>query len=68
MDLAKQKLTDPLTYAPLGVAALTGAFDDPYEYEEPAARPPVDTGFGDYRIVVEMNVIQKQQKKFNHVC
>jgi hypothetical protein len=51
MDLAKQKLTDPLTYAPLGVAALTGGFDDPYEYEEPAARPPVDTGFGDYRIV-----------------
>jgi hypothetical protein len=51
MDLAKQKLTDPLTYAPAGVAALTGGFDDPYEYEEPAARPPVDTGFGDYRIV-----------------
>jgi hypothetical protein len=51
MDIAKQKLTDPLTYAPLGVAALTGGFDDPYEYEEPAARPPVDTGFGDYRIV-----------------
>jgi hypothetical protein len=51
MDLAKQKLTDPLTYAPLGVAALTGGFDDPYEYKEPAARPPVDTGFGDYRIV-----------------
>jgi hypothetical protein len=50
MDIAKQKLTDPLTYAPLGVAALTGGFDDPYEYEEPAARPPVDTGFGDYRI------------------
>jgi hypothetical protein len=52
MDLAKQKLTDPLTYAPLGVAALTGGFDDPYEYEEPAARPPVDTGFGDYRTLV----------------
>jgi hypothetical protein len=51
MDLAKQKLTDPLTYTPLGVAALTGGFDDPYEYEEPAARPPVDTGFGNYRIV-----------------
>jgi len=51
MELAKQKLTDPLTYAPAGVAALTGGFDDPYEYEEPAARPPVDTGFGDYRIV-----------------
>jgi hypothetical protein len=50
MDLAKQKLTDPLTYAPAGVAALTGGFDDPYEYEEPAARPPVDTGFGDYRL------------------
>jgi hypothetical protein len=51
MDIAKQKLTDPLTYAPLGVAALTGGFDDPYEYEEPAARPPVDTGFGDYSLV-----------------
>ena len=51
MDIAKQKLTDPLTYAPLGVAALTGGLEEPYKYEEPAARPPVDTGFGDYRIV-----------------
>ena len=51
MDLAKQKLTDPLTYAPAGVAALTGGFDDPYEYEEPAARPPKDSGFGDYSLV-----------------
>jgi hypothetical protein len=51
MDIAKQKLTDPLTYAPLGVAALTGGFDDPYEYKEPAARPPEDSGFGDYSLV-----------------
>jgi len=50
MDLAKQKLTDPLTYAPLGVAALTGGLDEPYEYEEPAARPAPDTGFGRYTL------------------
>jgi len=46
LDIAKQKLTDPLTYAPLGIAALTGGLDDPYEYEEPAARPAPPTGFG----------------------
>jgi hypothetical protein len=50
MDLAKQKLSDPLTYAPLGVAALTGGLDEPYEYEEPPPRPPVDTGFGRYTL------------------
>jgi len=50
MDLAKQKLSEPLTYAPLGVAALTGGLDEPYKYEEPAARPPLDTGFGKYTL------------------
>jgi hypothetical protein len=50
MDFAKQKLSDPLTYAPLGVAALTGGLDEPYEYEEPAARPAPDTGFGRYTL------------------
>jgi hypothetical protein len=49
-EVASRQLTDPLTYAPLGVAALTGAFDDPYEYKEPA-RPPKDSGFGDYSLV-----------------
>ena len=32
------------------MAALTGGFDDPYEYEEPAARPAPDTGFGRYTL------------------
>jgi len=50
MDLAKQKLSDPLSYAPLAAGAVTGAFDDPYEYEEPAARPAPDTGFGRYTL------------------
>ena len=50
MDFAKQKLSDPLTYAPLAAGAVTGAFDDPYEYEEPPPRPPVDTGFGRYTL------------------
>ena len=51
MDLAKQKLSDPLTYAPLAAGAVTGAFNDPYEYEDPEDRPPADLGFGDYRLV-----------------
>ena len=51
MDLAKQKLSDPLTYAPLAAGAVTGAFNDPYEYEDPEDRPPEDSGFGDYRLV-----------------
>ena len=50
LDIAKQKLSEPLTYAPLGVAALTGGLDEPYEYEEPAARPAPDTGFGKYTL------------------
>jgi hypothetical protein len=50
MEIAKQKLSDPLTYAPLAAGAVTGAFDDPYEYEEPAARPAPDTGFGRYTL------------------
>ena len=50
LDVAKQKLSEPLTYAPLGAAALTGGLDEPYEYEEPAARPAPDTGFGRYTL------------------
>jgi hypothetical protein len=49
-EVASRKLTDPLTYAPLAMGAATGAFDDPYEYEEPPPRPPVDTGYGDYTL------------------
>ncbi len=49
-EIALQKAKQPLTYAPLGVAALTGAFDDPYEYEEPPARPAPDSGFGRYTL------------------
>ena len=45
-DIALQKAKNPLTYAPLGIAALTGGLEEPYEYEEPAARPAADTGFG----------------------
>jgi len=39
-------ITNPASYAPIATAALTGAFDEPYEYEEPAARPEPETGFG----------------------
>jgi hypothetical protein len=35
----------------LAVGAVTGAFDDPYEYKEPKDRPPEDSGFGDYSLV-----------------
>jgi hypothetical protein len=49
-ESARQTLTDPLTYAPLAMGAATGAFDDPYEYEEPPPRPPADTGYGDYTL------------------
>ena len=45
-EIALQKAKDPLTYAPLGIAALTGGLDEPYEYEEPPARPAPPTGFG----------------------
>lgn len=45
-EIALQKAKDPLTYAPLGIAALTGGLDEPYEYEEPPARPEPETGFG----------------------
>jgi len=46
-EIALQKAKQPLTYAPLGIAALTG---DPYEYEELAARPEPETGFGEYTL------------------
>ena len=48
LDIAKQKLTDPLTYAPLGAAALTGGLEEPYEAPEPEARKPVETGFDEF--------------------
>jgi hypothetical protein len=32
MDIGKQKLSDPLTYVPAALGAVTGAFNDPYEY------------------------------------
>lgn len=44
-EIALQKAKDPFTYGPLGIAALTGGLDEPYEYEEPAARPEPETGF-----------------------
>jgi hypothetical protein len=50
MDLAKQKLSDPLTYAPAAIGAATGAFDEPYVPPEPEKRKPVDTGYGDYTL------------------
>ena len=51
LDIAKQKLTDPLTYAPLGAAALTGGLDKPYEAPEPEARKPIETDFGKVELV-----------------
>lgn len=50
MDFAKQKLSDPLSYASLAAGAVTGAFNDPPIYEEPPPRPPEDTGFGRYTL------------------
>ncbi|MCH9621740.1 MAG: hypothetical protein S4CHLAM20_11670 [Chlamydiia bacterium] len=49
-ESAKQVLSKPSTYAPLGIAALTGGFDDPYEYKKPEDRPVPDTGFGRYTL------------------
>ena len=50
LDIAKQKLSDPLTYASLAAGAVTGAFNDPPIYKEPPPRPPVDDGFGKYTL------------------
>jgi hypothetical protein len=44
-EIALQKAKDPFTYTSLGIAALTGGLDEPYEYEKPAARPAPPTGF-----------------------
>jgi hypothetical protein len=44
-EIALQKAKDPFTYTSLGIAALTGGLNEPYEYEKPAARPAPDTGF-----------------------
>jgi hypothetical protein len=49
-ESARQQLTDPMTYGEIASGALSGAFNDPYEYEEPPPRPPVDDGFGDYTL------------------
>lgn len=50
-EIALQKAKQPLTYAPLGIAALTGGFDEPYKEPEPEARKPVETGFGTRQLV-----------------
>jgi hypothetical protein len=44
-EIALQKAKDPFTYDSLGIAALTGGLDEPYEYEKPPARPAPPTGF-----------------------
>ena len=49
--IIKTKASDPLSYAPLAAGALTGAFDEPYKYEEPAPRPKPETGYGTKRLV-----------------
>lgn len=49
-ERAGQVFSKPSTYASAGLTALTGGFDEPYEYEEPAARPAPDTGFGRYTL------------------
>ena len=49
-ESARQQLTDPMTYGEIASGALSNAFADPYEYEEPPPRPPVDDGFGDYTL------------------
>ena len=41
-ESAKQVLSKPSTYAPLGIAALTGGFDEPYKEPEPEERPPAE--------------------------
>jgi len=49
-EVALQKAKDPLTYAPLGIAALTGGLEEPYEAPELAARKPVETGFNKFEL------------------
>jgi hypothetical protein len=46
---AKQVLSKPSTYAPLGIAALTGGFDEPYKEPEPEERQPAK--FPEYKFV-----------------
>jgi len=48
-DIALQKAKQPLTYAPLGIAALTGGFDEPYKEPEPEERQPAK--FPEYKFV-----------------
>jgi len=50
-EIALQKAKDPLTYAPLGAAALTGGLEEPYEAPEPEARKPIETDFGKFELV-----------------
>jgi len=49
--IIKTKAKDPLTYAPLGIAALTGGLEEPYEAPEPEARKPIETDFGKVELV-----------------
>jgi hypothetical protein len=51
-ERAGQTFSKPSTYVPAALGAVTGAFNDPYEYEyeEPEARPTADSGFGDYTL------------------
>jgi hypothetical protein len=51
MDIGKQKLSDPLTYAPFAMEAVTGAFSAIPPPVEQEARKPADSGFGDYSLV-----------------
>jgi hypothetical protein len=50
-EVALQKAKDPFTYAPLGIAALTGGLEEPYQEPEPEARKPIETDFGKVEIV-----------------
>ena len=50
-EIALQKATDPFTYAPLGIAALTGGLQERYKAPEPKARKPAETDFDKIELV-----------------